>query len=231
MKSQSEKGGDLPRERAVKYGIKSLSDPELLAILLGSGTRGMNVFDLSRHIMESCGWHLSRLAEMSCTAMTGSFHGLGPAKAVSLQAALELGSRAAADRAAVALQRTAITRASDTVALVRHRFDGLDHEEFWVLVLNNALKVLDHRRVSTGGVTATVVDIKTLMRKVLEIQGASALIMYHNHPSGNPRPSPQDDTLTRRIRDAAATLDLRLLDHIIVTDDSHYSYNDNQRLQ
>lgn len=218
---------DKPREKALANGIKSLSDAELMAIIFGTGLRGKNVLDLSREILYSVENHLSDLAKMTPRQICDKFDGIGPAKAISLLAALELGTRSARDALLRKLKK--ITTSEDAVSIMRKRFQGLDHEEFWIAMLNNSCGFITDYRLAAGGQTATVVDIKLLYRAVLECR-ATAIIVFHNHPSGTLTPSMQDDSLTKRIKEAGKLLDVRVLDHIIITDGGFYSYQDQGRL-
>lgn len=216
-----------PREKAMAHGVKSLTDTELMAIVFATGIQGKNVLDLSREIINGNGGHLSRVADLSYRQMMQLYKGIGPAKAITLLAALELGIRAARD--AAQLSHSVVNSADLAVTLMREHFQRLDHEEFWVMLRNNRGAVIRNVRIASGGQTATVVDVKILMRTVLEYK-ATRIIVFHNHPSGNTQPSMDDDRLTRKIKGASELLDVRLDDHIIITDASYYSYNDNRRL-
>lgn len=218
---------DRPREKALKYGIKSLSDTELMAIIFATGLKGKSVLELSEEILQSKNGHLSQVARMSPREIMNAYKGIGLAKAISLLSALELGTRAAKDAAAENFR--CMSSSAAAVELIREKFQFLDHEEFWVMLMTNGARVLSIEKIGVGGQTATVVDIKILMRKALEHR-ASRMIVFHNHPSGTLRPSMQDDALTHRIEEAAKLFEIRLDDHIIVTDDSHYSYRDEGRL-
>ena len=216
-----------PREKAVKDGIKSLSDTELMAIIFSTGLKGKSVIELSREILEDNDRHLSKVAKLSVAEMLKRYKGIGPAKAITLLAALELGSRSAADAAKIEHPTVASSKIAYT--LMKHHFERLDHEEFWVLLLSQAGKPIKEVKIGQGGITGTAVDIKLIMRAAIE-HLASAMILFHNHPSGNLKPSHQDDSLTQKIKDAAKLIDTRVHDHIIVTDGSFYSYNDEGRL-
>lgn len=155
------------------------------------------------------------------------YKGIGPAKAITLLAALELGMRSAKD--ATEIQYKQITSSDAAAALMRQHFQALDHEQFWVLLMNNSAKVIRELCVAKGGQTATIVDVKMIMRAALEAK-ATRIIAFHNHPSGNLRPSMQDDSITRKIKAAAELFDMRLDDHIIISDNGYFSYNDEGRL-
>lgn len=219
--------GDKPRERAMRHGMKSLSDIELMAIIFSTGIKGKSVLELSADILADNQGHLSRIARMRCSDFMKRYKGIGPAKALTLLAALELGSRTVADaRLDVNPQITDSKTAADIMA---HRFDRLDHEEFWVLMLSQSLRVIKDVRIGIGGQAATVVDVKIIIREALDSH-ATAMILCHNHPSGNLRPSAQDDALTRKIVEAAKLFDMRVTDHLIFADGGYYSYQDEGRM-
>ena len=216
-----------PREKALQFGIKQLSNVELLAILFGTGIHGKSVLSLCEEILADNKHNLAMVARLSIRDFMNRYKGVGEAKAISVLAALELGSRAAAD--AVKINNPAITSAQQAVNVMRHYFANLPHEEFWIMLLSQAGKVIREICVSRGGISMTAVDVKIIMRHAIE-NSASAMILFHNHPSGTLMPSSQDDTLTRKICTAAHTLDIRVNDHIIVTDSSYYSYHETGRL-
>lgn len=213
---------DRPREKAIKYGIKSLSNSELMAILFGTGIRGKSVITLSEEILADNDHHLSRVARLTVADFMNRYKGIGRAKAISVLAALELGTRAAAD--AIAIDYPQVTSADIAVARMRRYFNGLNHEEFWVMLLSQSLKPLREICVSRGGLAATAVDVKIILKQALE-NYASAMILFHNHPSGNLTPSVHDDNITRKICTGAAAVDIRVNDHIIISDGGYYSYN------
>lgn len=216
-----------PREKAIKSGIKSLSDTELMAIIFSTGLKGKSVIEMSRQIIDDNSGHLSKVARLSVAEMQKRYKGIGPAKAITLLAALELGSRAAADAATVSYP--AITSSKVACDYMKHHFERLDHEEFWILLLSQSGRPIREVKIAQGGVSATTVDIKLILRAAIE-NLASSMILFHNHPSGNSTPSQQDDNLTKRIKDAATLVDTRINDHIIVTDGAYYSYCDECRL-
>lgn len=217
---------DRPREKALKQGIRSLTDTELIAILLGGGLPGKSVIDLSRELYAACGKSLSEMARMPIREMMRRFSGIGPAKAVCIAAALELGGRRK-DIKADAKPR--ISSSAQAYEAVRNKLENLTTEEFWVILLSRSNRIIATECVSSGGTSATVVDIKVLMKHVIN-HFASAVILAHNHPSGNMHPSPQDDALTRKIKETATLLDVAVLDHIIVGPDGYYSYMDAGKL-
>lgn len=216
-----------PREKAIKHGIKSLSDTELMAIIFSTGLKGKSVIELSREILHDNRDHLSLVAKLSVKDMLKRYRGIGPAKALTMLAALELGSRSAAD--AAAMDEPTVGSSEIAYNLMKHHFERLDHEEFWVMLLSQSGKVIRDVKIGQGGVNGTVADVKLIMKAVVE-DLASAIILFHNHPSGNLRPSAQDDALTKKISEAAKLLDTRVNDHIIVTDGAYYSYHDEGRL-
>lgn len=212
-----------PREKAAKYGIKSLTDTELMAIIFSTGLKGKSVIELSRDILTDNGEHLSNVARLSVAEMLKRYKGIGPAKAITLLAALELGSRSAADAAKIETPK--ITSSEIAYRHMKHHFERLDHEEFWVLLLSQAAKPIREVKIGQGGVTGTAVDVKLILKAALD-NLSPAILLFHNHPSGNLRPSQQDISITKKIRDAAALLDTKVHDHIIVTDAGYYSFND-----
>lgn len=218
---------DRPREKALRHGIKTLTDAELMAILFSTGVAGISVLDLCRNILHDYGNHLSELAKQSATSLVGKYKGVGTAKAITLLAALELGSRAAAD--SVRKDNPVINTSQKAAEIMRPHFSGLSHEEVWVMLLSQQGKILCERRISEGGISSTIVDIRILLKTALDFY-SSSLILFHNHPSGSLKPSPQDDTLTRRVKDGCQAVDIRLNDHIIITPGGYYSYNDEGRL-
>lgn len=217
---------DKPREKALRNGIRSLSDTELMALLLGGGVPGKSVLELSQEIYGAYGRSLSQMAQASVRDMCSRFKGVGPAKAITLAAALELGGRRKDVREQ---QRPQIKSSTDAYDIIRGQLENLPTEEFWVILLSRANRVINTECISRGGTGATVVEPKIVMKRAIE-HLASAIILAHNHPSGQNHPSPQDDTLTRRIKQAGEILDIRVLDHIIVTPTTFYSYSDNSKL-
>lgn len=213
---------DKPREKALRSGIKSLSNAELLAIIFGGGLPGKSVVDLSRDILASVGNSLTSLAGMSIGQVCRSYKGIGPAKAISLAAAFELGARCRDEKSR---EEVTVTQAKDAYDYIRGFIENLDHEEFWIMILNRANRILGARCVSKGGTSMTVVDVKMVIRLALDNM-ASGIILAHNHPSGNLRPSAEDDRLTAKIKGAAELLDIRVLDHIVVGHNAFTSYHD-----
>ena len=216
-----------PREKALAHGLKALTDTELMAMIFGTGIKGVSVLEMVEGIINDNDGHLSVIAEMGPKEFMRRYKGIGPAKALTLLAGIELGVRAAKDAASMPMK--SITSSDMAYAIMREHLEALDHEEFWMLLMNNSAVVIAKEFIASGGTAATVVDVKIIIRRALDSR-ACRLILFHNHPSGNPRPSIQDDALTRKIKEAAALFDIRVDDHIIVTPNSYYSYNDNGRM-
>lgn len=216
---------DRPREKLLQRGRKELSDAELLAILIGSGNRRESAVDLCRRILHAMGNDLNRLGQISITELK-KFSGIGEAKAVTIQAALELGHRR---QSTDIHQRPQITCSRDAYEILQVNLVDLAHEEFWVLLLNRANRVIGRERISSGGVAGTVVDAKLVFSKALG-QVACSVILAHNHPSGNLRPSQADLQLTTKLVKAGKNLDIAVLDHLIVTEAGYYSFADEGQL-
>lgn len=221
--------GDRPREKALDAGVGSLSDTELLAIIIGMGLPGFSAIDMARHIMKESENSLATIARMPVREMMRRFKGVGKAKAVSIAAALELGRRASAllDRKDEKVRTIRSSR--DAYDYMRCEIQNLPYEEFWVILLTRANTIMTKRLISRGGTAATVVDTKLVMQEALS-HLASGMILVHNHPSGNLRPSGEDDVLTRRLCEAAKILDMKVLDHLVIAAGGYYSYNDEGRL-
>lgn len=217
-----------PREKALSSGIGSLTDSELIAILLSTGMQGKSVLTMSQEILARYDNSLTQLAHAGMHQLANSVKGMGKAKAVTLAAAIELGTRCC--RAIEMHEKTQVTNSQHIFELMRQRLERLDVEQFWLLCLNNANLIESKICISQGGTAATVVDSKVVLKNALD-RMASAIIVIHNHPSGLLKPSPQDDNLTRKLRDGAKLLDVKFLDHIIISYKGYYSYNDEGRLQ
>ncbi len=217
----------LPREKALSGGIKSLTDIELMAIIFSTGIHGKNVLDMCSEILADNGGHLSKIAAMDCREFMNRYKGIGPAKALTLLASLELGVRAGAD--ALICSDPEIVSSEKAYKYMRPDFYNLDHEQFWALLLNTGNKVIKKVKIGQGGLNSTIVDVRLVLREAI-LAKASGMIVLHNHPSGRLVPSTQDITLTRKIKEGADIFSIRLLDHLIVNDTSFYSFNDNGNL-
>lgn len=213
---------DRPRERLLTHGRSALADAELLAILLGSGNANENAVELSRRIMAYYNNDLEQLNDASIAALIKNFRGIGEAKAITIAAAMELGLRR---KYAGYREKPQITCAADAHRLLAPHLEELQHEEFWLLFLNRANRVTNKEQLSKGGVAGTVVDAKLVFKRALELQ-ASGIILAHNHPSGNLRPSQQDIDVTKQLRDGAKLLDMAILDHIIIAENKFFSFAD-----
>lgn len=213
---------DRPREKLLLKGVSVLSDSELLAILIGSGNDRQSAVELSQDILSKAGNDLNQLARMSVSDLINNFRGIGQAKAVTLIAALELGRRR---KAIETPRKKKITSSKVAYDYLFPRLSDLNHEETWALLTDRSNKVLSFIQVSRGGISGTVVDIRLILREALNLY-ASGIILGHNHPSGQCRPSTQDTHLTRKLKEAAQWMDISLLDHIIVCGDTYFSFAD-----
>jgi DNA repair protein RadC len=212
---------DRPREKFLLKGKSSLSDSELLAILIGSGSRNESAVQLCQRILCSANNNLSQLGKLSIKQLT-EFKGIGEAKAISIAAALELGRRR---RAEDAVELEKITSSRSVFEIMQPIIGELPHEEFWVLYLNNSNKVIHKAQLSKGGITGTVVDSRIIFKTALEYN-ATSLILTHNHPSGKLLASNADREITKKIKSAGQQLDILVIDHIIITETGFYSFND-----
>lgn len=213
---------DRPREKLVEKGAAALSDAELLAILIGSGTRQKSAVDLGRELLSLAGNNLNSLGRLDIADLR-TLHGIGEARAVTIAAALELGRRR---KLAESPENGQIKSSADVFNIFQPLLSDLSHEEFWILFLNRSNKPLNRMKVSQGGISGTVTDVRIIMKKAVE-HLASGLIVCHNHPSGNNNPSESDIQITRKIREAGSMLDVQLLDHIIIAGTTYYSFADN----
>lgn len=212
---------DRPREKLLQKGREALSDAELLAILIGSGSRNETAVDLCKKILINTGNSLGELGKLSVKQLTGH-KGIGLAKAVSIIAAMELGRRR---RTEEALEKKKISSSASVFELMQPVIGELPHEEFWIVYLNNSNKVIERVQLSKGGITGTLVDLRLALKKALEL-GATAIILVHNHPSGNLNPSNADKQLTLKLKTGGESLDIKTLDHVIVTEKSYFSFAD-----
>lgn len=214
---------DRPREKMLIKGVSALSDAELLAILIGSGNKNETAVELSQRILFSVNNNLNSLGKLSINDLVQSFNGIGEAKAISIIAALELGKRR---KLSDAEKLQLILVSKDVFNTFQPLLGDLRHEESWVLLMNRSNKVLKKILVSKGGITGTVIDIRLIIKEAIE-NLATNIVLIHNHPSGNPKPSEDDNNITLKLKEACKLLDIYLMDHVIVCDSSYYSYRDN----
>lgn len=212
---------DKPREKLILKGKAVLSDAELVAILIGSGSKNESAVSLSKRILSSVNNNLNALGKLSLKQLM-EFKGVGEAKAVSIAAALELGRRRRVEET-VDLQK--ITSSKAVFEIMQPIIGELLHEEFWVLYLNNSNKVIYKSQLSKGGITGTVVDIRLIFKLALEYN-ATAIILSHNHPSGKLLASDADRDITKKLKFAGEQLDVKVLDHIIITENGYLSFQD-----
>lgn len=212
---------DRPREKMMQKGAEALTDAELLGILIGSGSTDESAVSLMQRILAACGNNLNQLAKWEVHDFA-RFKGMGPAKSITVMAALELGKRRSLQLPA---ERQSVRSSVDIYRLFHPLLCDLPAEEFWVLLLNQAAKVIDKIRISRGGIDQTTADVRSILREAL-IRRATQIALVHNHPSGNTRPSNDDLRLTQAVQRAASMMNIRLIDHLIVTDGGYYSFND-----
>lgn len=212
---------DKPREKLMLKGKSVLSDAELIAILIGSGSRNESAVDLSKRILASVDHNLNALGKLSIAQLM-NFKGIGEAKAISIIAAMELGRRR---RSEDAIELSKITSSKAVFEVMQPIIGELPHEEFWVLFLNNSNKILFKTQLSKGGMTGTMVDVRIVFKIAFE-QNATAIILTHNHPSGKLQASDADIQITKKIKTAGQQLDIPVLDHIIITENGYYSFVD-----
>ncbi|MEM6963681.1 MAG: DNA repair protein RadC [Bacteroidota bacterium] len=213
---------DRPREKLLQKGKQVLSDAELLAILLGSGSREDTAVGLAKKILNFVENSLNDLGKCSLAELQ-RFKGIGEAKAITIAAAMELGRRR---QMSPLKDRPQIRSSSDAFRAIAPTLIDLTHEEFWILLLNRSNAVIGKELVSTGGVSGTVVDAKMVFRKALEKPGATSIILCHNHPSGALRPSQEDKVLTKKLKQAGQVLDMVIFDHLIVSERGYFSFAD-----
>ena len=216
---------DRPREKLYHKGKNALSDAELLAILISSGTKEESAVELSKRILASVDNNLNALGKLSVKKLM-RFNGIGMAKAISISAALELGRRR---KPLDSNQKIKILSSASVFSFFQPIIGELPHEEFWTLYLNNSNKILKHELLSKGGITGTLVDVRLILKQALEL-GATAIIIAHNHPSGTLKPSKSDRELTSKLKQACESLDIKILDHLIVTEKAYFSFADEQLL-
>ncbi|WP_298546404.1 DNA repair protein RadC [uncultured Parabacteroides sp.] len=217
---------DRPREKMLLKGIASLSDAELLAILIGSGNSRETAVQLSQRILYSVNNNLNALGKLSVKELMSKFKGIGQVKAIIINAALELGKRRGDSDP---VQRPAIRSSQDAYRLFHPLLCDLPHEELWIALTNRSSLVIEKVKISQGGTSETSADLRIILKAAINAL-AAGIIVCHNHPSGNTRPSRQDDQLTQRLRDAARLVEIQLLDHIVLADGDYFSYSDEGRL-
>lgn len=222
MKIKDLLNDERPREKMLAKGAGSLSNTELIALLLRSGTHGKNVLEVAMSLLHDVGGSLTSLSSMSVEKLC-SYEGIGMGKALTLLAAVELGRRSCSEGSV--FDKVSLNTPGLIYEMMLPRLKGLDHEECWVIYLNRANYLIASEKISSGGHDSTVIDIRYILRKALERQ-ASAVILVHNHPSGSPRPGTADMRETAALKKALDTIGIALLDHVIVADDCFYSFSD-----
>lgn len=212
---------DRPREKMMAKGEKELTDAELLAILIGSGTTKKSAIEIMEEILADCDGRLSNLSKLSIGELM-KYSGIGEAKAITLKAAAEIGRRRADEKAEQIKQ---IQNSKDVYDIMRSKIQDNVFEEFWVFMLNNNARIIKKKQMSKGGMTQTAVDVRMVLKEAI-MADATSIVLCHNHPSGSLNPSKDDRQLTAKIKAAAATMNIRLIDHVIVTDGNYYSFAD-----
>lgn len=216
---------DRPREKLRLKGRLALSDAELIAILIGSGSRNESAVSLSQRILADVNNNLNELGKSTINDLT-KFKGIGEAKAITIIAAMELGRRR---RVSEVMERKQISSSKTVFDFFQPIIGELPHEEFWILYLNNSNKIIKSERLSKGGITGTLVDVRLVYKEALQT-GATAIILAHNHPSGTLKPSQPDIQLTKKLKAAGENLDIKVLDHLIVTEKAYFSFADENLL-
>lgn len=216
---------DMPREKMERLGAEALSNAELLAILIGSGSHEESAVDLMKRVMNDCGNNLNTLGKKTIKELC-NYKGVGPAKAITILAACELGKRRQLEKAEERLDL------GSAVAIYEHMhplMQDLDVEEAWVLLMNRNFKLIKKVRISHGGISETAVDVRVIMKHAI-MNNATVIALCHNHPSNNPRPSGDDDRLTKRMKEACQLMRIFFLDHLIITDGRYYSYHEEGKI-
>lgn len=216
---------DMPREKMERLGAEALSNAELLAILIGSGSNEESAVDLMKRVMNDCGNNLNTLGKKTIKELC-DYKGVGPAKAITILAACELGKRRQLEKAEERLDL------GSAVAIYEHMhplMQDLDVEEAWVLLMNRNFKLIKKVRISHGGISETAVDVRVIMKHAI-MNNATVIALCHNHPSNNPRPSGDDDRLTKRMKEACQLMRIFFLDHLIITDGRYYSYHEEGKI-
>ena len=216
---------DRPREKLIAYGCAGLSNAELLAILIGSGSSKESAVDLMKRVLNDCDNNLNTLGKMSLEELE-KYHGMGPAKAVTILAACELGKRRQLEEAK---KRRDLGSPQAIYDLMHPKMQDLDTEEAWIILMNQNFKLIKTELLSRGGLTETAVDIRLIIKSAL-LNNATTIALCHNHPSNNARASKEDDRITEKLKNACELMRLYFLDHVIITDGSYYSYRESGRL-
>ena len=216
---------DRPREKILYKGIFALSDAELVAILLGSGNNSQSAVDLARDVLKLADNNLNKLGKLGIEDLQ-KLKGIGQVKAINILAAMELGRRRKISENS---DDQKIRSSNDVYAIFHPLLSDLKYEEFWLLYLNRSNRIISRSKISQGGLSGTITDVRLIMKKALELL-ASSIVICHNHPSGNKEPSEADRRITAKIKDASAYFDISLLDHLIVTDNGYYSFADNETI-
>lgn len=214
---------DKPREKLQQKGVSTLSNNELLAIILRSGSDGESALDLSRRILSDCGNDLNALAKLNSRELMNRYKGVGMAKATSIIAAVELGRRRGVEDE---ITPSYADSSKDIFSYISPYLRDLDHEELWAIFLNRVNHILGSEKMSAGGMSGTIMDVRLLFRKALDMKSHS-IVVAHNHPCGSLEPSIYDKVMTEKIRHAGKVVDINLLDHVIVCEKSYYSFADN----
>lgn len=216
-----------PREKMLQKGADALTNAELLAILINTGTLNRSAIDIARELLSSCSDNLNELSRLKLTDLV-KIKGLGDKKAITLLSAIELGRRR---QYSAALERPKIVSSKHAFEILQHPLNDATEEHFFALYLNHANRMLDIRQISKGGLTGTYVDPKSVFKLALDLQTATQIIVAHNHPSGNLQPSQADIQITRKLVEAGKLLDIRLIDHLIIAGNTFYSFADEGKLQ
>ena len=215
---------DRPREKLMRLGAEALSDAELLAILVGSGSTKETAVELMKRVLSECDNNLNTLGKMTIGELC-KYNGIGEAKAITIIAACELGKRRQHEKVK---ERKKITTSKDIYEYMHPMMQDLSTEEAWVLLMNQNFKLIKSARISRGGITETSVDVRIIIKEAV-LANATVIALCHNHPSGNIEPSAEDNRITEKVRMACKTMRLHFLDHVIVTDGGYYSFHDNGR--
>lgn len=216
---------DMPREKLERLGAEALSNAELLAILIGSGSTKESAVDLMKHVMSDCNNNLNTLGKLTITDLM-KYNGVGPAKAITILAACELGKRRQAEKPE---ERVKLDSALAIYKEMHPVMQDLDVEEGWVLLMNQNFKLIKKMCISRGGLTETAIDVRVIIKQAI-MSNATVIALCHNHPSGGLRPSGADDSLTNKVKDACNLMRLFFLDHVIITDGGYYSYSEEGRV-